>query len=146
MPPEPFVPPEDEYEDVDALGQPTDDQAVDETPSATDPKDQARRRRSHAVEAENLARFWHDLMENPIGRLAMWRWLQALHAFETQFATAAGFPQPEATWFKFGEQQSGQRLYQTLMKHNLEATNRMLIEHHPDFAAPPKRRRRKKAE
>lgn len=136
---EPFVPPEDEYEDVDPPEGARDANAADDTPDAVSPRNQARQRNKRKLEQQNLADFWKRTLGDPVGRRAMWGILDSLKTFETRFACSpAGFPCPEATWFQAGEQATGQRLYHSFMKFDLEGTWLMLKEHHPDFVPPRK--------
>jgi len=85
--------------------------------------------------------FWKAVFADPIGRREMWALLQDMHPFETVFACGpSGFPQPEATWFKAGEQQLGLRLYQSW--HQIDPEGVMLMQRENDsrFAKPRKRK------
>lgn len=144
MPIEPFIPPEDEYEDKPELPM-RDSGAVDETPNATDPVAMAEIKQKKKLFAYQAAEFWKKVFSDDIGRRVMWEILSSLHTFETRFAcTPAGFPCTESTWFHAGEQAFGERLYHTFLKHDFEGTHMMLKEHHPDFIPPKPLRRAKK--
>lgn len=133
MPIKPFIPPPDEYEDVPEI-ETRDEAATDDTPSATDTRDMARRRNTKKFQEQQVTEFWQRILGDPIGRRVMWGILDGFHAFETKFAcTPAGFSSPESTWFHAGQQDCGLRLYHTFMRFDLEGTNRMLQEYHPDF-------------
>lgn len=135
----PFVPPPEEYEDEEVVEGARDQNAADETPDAVSPRAQARQKQSKKFREQQLADFWKRTLSDPVGRMAMWGILDSLRTFETRFACGpAGFPCPEATWFQAGEQATGQRLYHSFMKFDLEGTWLMLKEHHPDFVAPRK--------
>lgn len=74
--------------------------------------------------------FWQQALEHPIGRRIIWGLLTDAHTFDTAFACGpSGFPQPEATWFKAGEQAFGLRLYQTLLVKARAGTLLMQDEH-----------------
>lgn len=142
------MPPADEYEDQTSLGleEPPPKQenpyAGDDTPDAADPKQYARAMQKRRFQLQELGKFWATTLETPLGRLAMWELLQSMHTFEQRFAATpgSGFPQPEATWFYMGERECGQRLNDTLQRHNYLGHYQMLKEHHPDFVErKPKR-------
>ena len=84
--------------------------------------------------------FWKNVFASPVGRREMWDVLTQLHTFETRFTCGPnGFPNPEATWFAFGEQHSGQRLFDSWTVLDPEGVFLMRREHDPRFArlAPP---------
>jgi len=81
-----------------------DAEAVDETPDAADPKQQARTRQRKKHVEDQRAKFWRDTLASPIARLVLWEVFRDAGLFETKFAcTPAGFPQSEATWFYLGQ-------------------------------------------
>lgn len=88
--------------------------------------------------ATNQSReFWKRVFADPVGQREMWGILQACHAFETKFACGPnGFPQPEATWYARGEQDFGQRLYQSWLLLDRDGVLRMQDEHDPRFKKP----------
>jgi hypothetical protein len=147
MPPEPYVPPADEYEDIPedreeeprALdARPRDDGTID----LTDPVAQRTARASQKRLDREVAEYWKRQLDDKIGRRALWELLVSFHAFETRFSIGnSGFPCPEATWFQAGESSAGQRLFMSLQRHNFAGAHQMLIEHNPDFAPPKKPKR-----
>jgi hypothetical protein len=143
MPPEPFTPPADEYEDVDETQRPVGEKpAKDETPNAADPKQIARALQKQRFTALQIEEFWRNkVLSDPVGRRAVWELLEALHAFDTRFAsTPAGFPCPEATWFQAGETNAGDRVFKSMLRRDFAATHLMLQEFHPDFIVKKPRR------
>lgn len=111
----------------------------EETLAATQPSsvDTARNKRRETKakrkEREDREFFWM-VVKSETGRRFLHSILRDAHAFEVRFGVGPnGFPQPEATWFNFGEQQFGQRLYQTW---HLKAPNeimQMLAENEPKY-------------
>ncbi len=91
----------------------------DETVAATQPSavDTARNKRRETAakrrEREDREFFWM-VASSEVGRRFLHSILAECHAFEVRAGIGPnGFPQPEMTWMHFGEQQVGQRLYQT---------------------------------
>lgn len=118
--------PEDELEPLESE-QPTVD--------AGSPRAVRKRLTKLQLQEREGDRFWQELFQSEVGRREMWKLLATMHPFDTTFACGPnGFPQPEATWFKAGEQQIGLRIYQTwLAKYPLEVMA-MHKEHDPRFA------------
>jgi hypothetical protein len=102
----------------------------EETAAATQPSsvDTARNKRRESVakrkEREDREFFWL-IVKSEAGRRFLHSILAEAHAFETRFGAAGpgGFPNDLATWLYFGEQQLGQRLYQTW---HLKAPNEVM--------------------
>lgn len=124
-------------------GDDADNAAIDPVPSAVDEKQQALQRverRSYLVKREA---FWKAVLADPVGRAELWAIIGVeAHAFETKFACGPnGFPQSEATWAAHGEQQLGQRVFQTLQQIDFEGAWAMLCEHDGRFKKPAKGKR-----
>ena len=114
-----------------------------ETPSTVDPNANNKIRDRQKREADEAKRFWSAMLAHPVGRREIWRLLRDCHTFEERFACGPnGFPQPEATWFEAGQQAFGQRLFQSLILMDREATFHMMDEHDPRFAQPKRTVRR----
>lgn len=128
---------DDEPETLEQLDGP-----LDGTESVAAPSAHRRRQERIRAEEQQIVDFWRAVMADPVGRRVLWVFLAFdCHAFETKFACGpSGFPQPEATWFQAGQQQVGDRLYKTLLKHCRESVAVMHDEHDPDFAKPRRRR------
>lgn len=121
-------------EEID--GQPDEPQASEQpTVDAGSPRAVRKRQTKLQLQQREADRFWQGVFQSEVGRREMWRLLSEAHPFETSFACGPnGFPQPEATWFKAGEQALGLRIYQAwLQKHPLEVMA-MHREHDPRFA------------
>lgn len=119
-----------------------DAEAKDETPDASNPKSLARVKQKKEFKDNQVSDFWKRTLADPIGRMVLWDLLRSMHTFEDRFACApSGAPCTEATWFQAGEKEIGQRLFKTLMKHDIAATHLMLTEHDPEFK-PPKTKRK----
>jgi hypothetical protein len=121
-------------EEID--GQPDEPQASEQpTVDAGSPRAVRKRQTKLQLQQRDADRFWQGVFQSEVGRREMWNLLATLHPFETTFACGPnGFPQPEATWFKAGEQGAGLRIYQTwLAKHPLEVMA-MHKEHDPRFS------------
>lgn len=83
-----------------------------------------------------VAEFWRAVLADKIGRSEVWRILQSGGAFKAPFACGPnGFPQPEATWFKAGQQALVLGEYQRLMRLDLDGLKQMLLENDKDFKA-----------
>jgi hypothetical protein len=88
--------------------------------------------------------FWRGVLSTPEGRREIWGILESASTFTERFACGPnGAPQPEATWFKAGEQSFGLRLYLKLQFIGREAVWKMHDECDSRYAKPIKRRRRK---
>lgn len=123
--------------DDDELAQDHDEPApVDEAePVTVDPKARVRKQRRIDFERKQATEFWRGVFENPVGRREMWNILRAAHAFEVKFACGPnGFPQTEATWFALGEQQVGQRIWESWTILDRDGAFRMRDEFDPHFA------------
>ncbi len=111
----------------------------EETAAATQASsvDTARNKRRESVakrkEREDREFFWL-VVNSEAGRRFLHSILREAHAFEVKFGVGPnGFPQPEATWMYFGEQQLGQRLYQSWHLLAPEQVMHMLHECEPKF-------------
>lgn len=73
--------------------------------------------------------FWHAVFATDTGRREMFAILGALNTFEQPFAVGPnGFPQPEASWARFGAQAAGLSLYHRWLRAHPEAVNLMYLE------------------
>lgn len=98
-----------------------------------------RRQRGKKMDAEVRRRetdaFWRRCLSEPIGRRAIYEFLQTARYKQTTFACGPnGFPQPEATWFQAGERSVAERLADSLMVLDLPGFSLMLAENDPRFA------------
>lgn len=104
------------------------------------PRQVESKKRRIARERREREDFWRGVFASEVGRREMWGIIGVqAHAFETRFACGpTGFPQPESTWFQAGEQDIGQRLYQSLFYVDPKGVMLMLQEHDPRFPKPDK--------
>lgn len=126
-------------------GDPDDDDRIYEEPVETinlsDGRTVKRARDRHTKQQREAAAFWQAVLRDKIGRREVWGLLKAAHTFETMFPSGpVGFPDPNAAWFRAGEQQLGQRTYQMLVRFDPEGVLAMQREHDPSMM-PAKRRR-----
>lgn len=105
----PINPIDDEsLSDDDEAPAPTEQPTV----SATSVGEVRRRERKKKREAREAEEFWRAVFASPVGRREVWKILEAAGTFEVRFAASpGGFPDPNATWFHFGQRELGQRLY-----------------------------------
>lgn len=131
------IPDDDQDAPATATPEPAD------MPSAVNPESQRKRRRRKARIEDELAAFWQRVLDEPIGRRALWGILESGGMTRTTFACGpSGVPQPEATWFHAGARDHAERIYNTWLKQARAGTLKMLDEHHPDFIDPKKARPR----
>lgn len=106
----------DRPEDDDSEFSETEPEPV-ETRDLTDPKKERQHRDRLKREAQETASLIRSIMNDKVGRRWMWRKIAVeAHAFNTEFACGPnGFPQTQATWYAFGQQQLGLKNYQELM-------------------------------
>lgn len=109
IPDEPDLPP-DSPED-----QPEDrPEVLPAQPNAADPRDLKKRRVKRKLDDRSQEEFLRQLLSTAIGRKFLWSILTEAHAFETRFSLSGyGFPIEQEIWFNAGQQDLGQRLYQT---------------------------------
>lgn len=101
------APEDNEFEELQPQGD------VPEAPRADSRRALSKQQKRIRTEKLETEAFWKMVFADRIGRREMWGILQATGAFEERFACGPnGFPQPEASYFKAGEQSVGMRLYQ----------------------------------
>lgn len=68
------------------------------------------------IEAREASDFWRAVLSTEVGCREMYKVLHTLaHAFDPPFAASpAGFPDPNATFYKAGQVSVGQAIYQML--------------------------------
>jgi len=111
--------------------QPSQEPTVD----LASPKVYRRRKRDAEIEQREGDNFWRRMLADPVGRRELYRFIASCGTFAASFACGPnGFPQPEATWFKAGQKDSGQRLYDSLALIDRVNFYKMLDEHDPRFA------------
>ena len=87
-------------------------------------------------DADRAGDFWRAVLADPVGRHEIHNLLDEVGAFKKPFQqSSAGFPDPESTWFKAGQQAMGLSLFMRLMRHDFAGVNTMLLEHEPFFQA-----------
>lgn len=80
--------------------------------NASDPAQIKRKTRRKKLAEEDGLAFWKGVLSNPVGRREMWKILKDCQAFSTVFGVGPnGFPSPEGSWFKQGQQAFGLGLY-----------------------------------
>jgi len=105
-------------------------------PDAADPRDLRKRRARKKIVAREDEIFIRRLLAAPEGRRFLWGILAAAHTFEERFSIGGyGFPIEQEIWFNAGQQQLGQRLYQTWDFLDHEGVSLMLREHDARFSA-----------
>lgn len=88
--------------------------AAQTQPSAVDTVRNKRRESVKKRQEREDREFFLMVANAEAGRRFLHSILAECHAFEVRAGIGPnGFPQPEMTWMHFGEQQVGQRLYQT---------------------------------
>jgi len=110
--------------------QPSDARAVVDAGSADGVANQRKKIRNASQQANDCRRA---VFAEPVGRREMYQILLAANAFGTPFATAGGFPQPEATWSNAGRRDFGLRLYHEWMLHDFDGVKAMLEENDAAF-------------
>lgn len=121
--------PDEQQEEID----------IEEPPrfDAGDPEQVGRRKRRIDIEKRESDRFWQAVFASKTGRREMYALLRACGAFSQTFACGPnGFPQPEATWFQWGEASWGRRMRDTWLVRFPVEFAQMLREHHPDHQKP----------
>lgn len=94
---------------------------------------ETQKKRQQRMEREDRE-FFHQMVLSEAGRRFMWSILKDCHAFEPTFAASpVGFPDPNATWFELGRQDTGQRLYHSWHAKAPAPVMQMLIENDPRF-------------
>lgn len=109
--------------------------AAETQPSAVDtPRNKRRESAAKRREREDREFFWM-LVNSDVGRRFLHSILNEAHAFEVKFGASGpgGFPNDMASWLFFGEQQLGQRLYQTWHLRAPEQVMTMLRECEPKY-------------
>ena len=90
-------------------------------------------------EARKVQRFWSAVLASPVGRAEVWRLLDEMGTFRTEFACGpTGFPDPNATFFKLGQSTYGMRLYQDLMVWDRAGVGKMHDQCDPRFEKRPR--------
>lgn len=113
----------------------TNEEIAAEQPASSVDEAQRKRRETKAKRREREDReFFRMVVQSEVGRRFLHSILHEAHAFEVRFGVGPnGFPQTEATWMQFGEQQLGQRLYQTWhLRYPAEIMD-MLRENEPKY-------------
>lgn len=97
------------------------------------------KKRSRA--ADKVAEFWKGVLSTEIGRAEIWRILADGGVFTSPFQVGPnGFPQPDATWFKAGQQALVFAEYHRLLLHDRVGVMLMLDENDPAFKAKARKK------
>lgn len=105
-----------------------------EAPDAASEQGLRKQRTRSRLRQKESDRFWQSQLATEIGRRELWRVLEAAGAFNVSFACGPnGFPQPEATWFQFGQTQFGQRLFFSWQRIDPQGVLLMQQENDPRF-------------
>lgn len=108
---------------------------ADQIPNAAEPKSLRRQRDTAKRREREAGEFWKQVFATPLGRREMWGILASGGAFEERFVAGPnGFPQPEATWCKAGEQRLAFRLYLSWMEYAPDDVALMVRENEPRLA------------
>lgn len=127
----------DEDDDIPPFEDGTEEEELQ--PNAASPKSLKKRQTKQQLQVRDEKNFWKAVFADPVGRRAMWKILQEAHINEVVFACGPnGFPQPEATWFKLGEQAFGQRLLRSWTVIDRDGVFAMQDENDPAFGGPKK--------
>lgn len=134
-------PPDDETESLDPP-------ALAPSVDAATPEGMRRQERKADRDKRETVEFWRRIFADPIGRREMWALLfgpDSTHAFNPDFPVSpVGFPDPNAAWYRRGEQDFGLRQYHRWLALCPEGVMLMHREHDARFAEKPTRRARKK--
>ena len=126
-------------DDLDEEAARADDPSI-EVPSAVDPGKNVRIRNKAKREQAEAVAFWSAVFADRMGRLEMWKILEASSNGgwrSTPFALGpTGFPQPEATWYNAGEREFALRLYHSWLRMVPEGVLLMLRENDDRFIEP----------
>lgn len=125
---------------------PESDEA-DQPFDAGDPAQVKRRETVQQIKERESARFWERIFADPVGRLEMWRLINAANPFDSTFQCGPnGFPQPDATFYTLGAQSVTMRMYQTWLSKFPLLVMEMHKENDPRFMPPPKKPRKRKGD
>ena len=98
------------------------------------PRQTERKRARLEREADEENEFWRQALATKVGRRAFYKMFQQGGLWSTPFAVGPnGFPQPEATWFKAGEQAVIARIHDKFQLLDHGAVFTMLRENDPRF-------------
>lgn len=119
------------------MSDPTEGEGLTEATAGNSAVDegQRKRRESKKTRQEREDReFFRMVTMSEAGRRLLWSILLEAHAFETMFPCGpTGFPNEHATWFQAGQQELGQRLFQSWFTRAPEPMMLMLREHDKRF-------------
>jgi hypothetical protein len=88
------------------------------------------------TELRQGAAFWRRCLADQAGRRELYRFFEACRVFDAPFAAGpVGFPDPQATFFQWGERAAGERLMHKLASLDRLNFFAMLDEHDPRYAA-----------
>lgn len=121
-----------------------EEEPIEETASADDPKQQARIRKKREIAEDNYTLFWKRVLSDPIGREVMFVMMNdcGLFRYDAEY-TPVGFPSTEKTWFGLGKRSIGEALRDRLELADRDGLCLMYDEHHPRFMKPKPVRRKK---
>lgn len=109
-----------------------------EIDNAASPKAIRKKAQKAKDAAEENRDFWRKITSDAVGRRVLWDVFASAGVFEERFSCGPnGFPQPEATWFKAGEQSFGHRLYLSIARIDRAGILQMHAENDQNFAEPP---------
>ncbi|MBB3453902.1 hypothetical protein FHT86_002158 [Rhizobium sp. BK313] len=133
---------EDDDDDIPPFEDGTEE-PLPEQPNASSRKTVETAKKKQNRHKREAKAFWQAVFADPIGRREMWSILRAAHINETVFACGPnGTPQPEATWYKLGEQQFGQTLLRSWTILDRDGVFLMQDEHDPAFGGQASSRKK----
>lgn len=111
--------------------------------NAGKPKRKPRRESPIERETREAELFWQGVFDDRVGRREMWKLLfgaDSTHAFNTDFSVSpTGIPDPNAAWYRRGEQDFGLRQYHKWQAIAPVGVLLMHQEHDPRFAKSKRR-------
>lgn len=111
-----------------------DEDVESTTPNVADEKSIRKRKLTQKQLARQDDDWWTAALNSEVGRRCLWSLIDAAGSFEDRFACGPnGFPQPEATWFRAGEQAFGLKLYHKLLLRDPILVSAMHAENDPRF-------------
>ncbi|MDE2107014.1 MAG: hypothetical protein KGL39_57940 [Patescibacteria group bacterium] len=113
-----------------------------ETVDAGSPEGVTKQRRAARKTVEKKSTFWKRMLADADGRAEIWALIAGdLHAFNTDFSVSpVGFPDPNAAWYRRGEQDAGLRLYHKLLELDPDGIKLMHDEHDARFKPVSRKR------
>lgn len=127
---------------IDEDDEVSESEILEPTRDLSDEKHASRKRNQDQRDKEEEDNLLRAILNERIGRRYLYRWLQAAHTFETNFAVTpeAGFPNQYMTWFLAGQKELGQQLFFSWLKLDPDKVKAMLDENDFRFVKPKRQK------